>query len=119
MAQSVQDQRTAACHYRRALEIAVKVHRPSDTAPPGTGEFDLIIGVATLLARAGRELAVELATLARDHPSSTEQAQDRAQRLLDVLQPELPPVVFVTAQARGRARDLWDTMEELLTELAD
>jgi hypothetical protein len=37
--------------------------------------------------------------------------------LLDALQSELSPTVFVAAQERGRARDLWATAEELLAEL--
>ena len=84
---------------------------------------------AMLLARADaaadRERAAELSAMVLHHPTMLEatrdiemlEARDRAQRILDQGQRELSPEVFAAAQERGRARDLWATVQELLAEL--
>jgi len=65
------------------------------------------------------ERAVEVAVLARHHPASVEETQDRADELLQGLRAELPPDVYAAAEARGRARDLRATLRELLIELEE
>jgi hypothetical protein len=40
-------------------------------------------------------------------------------KLIEAVAASLPPDVVAAAQARGRARDLWETAEELLAELED
>jgi hypothetical protein len=73
--------------------------------------------MAALLARTDEEWAVELAALSRHHASSTEETQDRVQRLLDGLRTRLPAAAYAAAEERGRARDLEATVRELLAEL--
>ena len=45
--------------------------------------------------------------------------EDVAGREIDALAATLPPEVVAAAQERGRARDLWATVEELLGELGE
>ncbi|MBN1937529.1 MAG: hypothetical protein JW934_22920 [Anaerolineae bacterium] len=78
----------------------------------------LLLGPARLLAREGqREQAVALAALAQHHPESIQETRDKAGLLLDALRAEMDANVFDAAQERGRARDLDQTVRELLEEL--
>ena len=106
------DQTSARNYYRRALQYATE--KTDDKSRAGA-----LVGPGELLAQSGRaELAVEvLALLLESNPWSFEKIRNRAHRLLDALQSELPPAVFAAAQERGRARDLWATVAELLEEL--
>jgi len=105
--------REAKEYYRQALEMAT-------TKPYGELRLHVLLGPARLLARDGDvERAVELAALALHDPASIEETKGKAQVLLDELQAELPPAVFVAAQERGRARDLDATVAELLAELEE
>ena len=97
--------------YRQALLIA------RDT-PEVTLHLDVVVSQSALLAHEGRgERAVELAALALHHPRSHFEVTKRAQRLLEELETSLSPGIFAAAQARGRARDLEATVQELLVEL--
>ena len=101
----------ASGYYRQALQIA-RDH------PQVALYLDVLVSQAALLAQTGdEERVVELASLALHHPASHVEVTQRAQGLLDPLQGELPPDVFVAASERGRARDLAATVEELLAEL--
>jgi hypothetical protein len=82
-------------------------------------------GVACLLAdRSGRstpdvERAVELYALAARYPfvAHSRWFEDVAGRHIAAAAEALPPEVVAAAQERGRERDLWATVEELLAEL--
>jgi tetratricopeptide (TPR) repeat protein len=80
--------------------------------------LDVLVSQAALLAGEGHgERAVELAALVLHHPAGHVEVKKRAQRLLDQLEADLPPDVFVGAQRRGRARELRAAVEELVAEL--
>jgi hypothetical protein len=80
---------------------------------------------ALLLADRGEaERAVELYALASRHPvvANSRWFEDVAGRhiVAAAAHPEgVPPELAVAAQERGRERDLWATLEELLTELEE
>ncbi|MBI3360366.1 MAG: tetratricopeptide repeat protein, partial [Chloroflexi bacterium] len=67
--------------------------------------------------------AVELLALVAAHPSSEQEARDRAQRLLTQIAPRLASDTFADqghlgeAQARGRARQLEQVVNELLQKI--
>jgi hypothetical protein len=78
----------------------------------------VLIGPAKLCAREGNpERALELIGLALHHPGDVAETKGEAAKLLEELRVELPPEIVSEAQERGRARDLWATVEELLAEL--
>jgi hypothetical protein len=113
VALAVRDDPKAERYYRRALQILIDQSFVEL-------KLDILVRHAMLLIRKGNpERAVELVVLALYHPASVRETQDRAQGLLDKLRAELPPAVFAAAQARGRARELESTMEELLAELKE
>ena len=62
------------------------------------------------------ESAVELYALASRYPfvANSRWFEDVAGKYITVAAVALPPDVVAAAQARGRARDLWATVEELL-----
>ena len=66
------------------------------------------------------ERAVELYALASRYPyvANSRWFEDVAGREIAAAAEALPPGVIARAQARGRTRDLWATVEELLGELA-
>jgi hypothetical protein len=75
---------------------------------------------ALLLADRGQtERAVELYALAARHPfvANSRWFEDVAGREIAALAESLPPDVVAAAQERGRGRDLWATVRELLIEL--
>jgi tetratricopeptide (TPR) repeat protein len=80
---------------------------------------EALIPVARLAVHRGeRELAVELMSLALCERSSFPgEALLGAEALLDELRSGLSPDVYAASQERGRARDLQETVEELLAEL--
>ena len=76
--------------------------------------------VALLLADQGQaERAIELYALASRYPvlANAHWVEDVAGRHIGDLAETLPPDVVAAAQERGRARDLDDTVQELLVEL--
>jgi predicted ATPase/DNA-binding SARP family transcriptional activator len=100
--------------YRRALELAVERANPVLAA-------GALLGPATWYTheageRAGKESATELLALAVHEPCANILYQ-LEQLALKALQAELPPGVFEAARERGAARDLWETVHELLAEL--
>jgi predicted ATPase len=105
-------------HAREALQTGVELH----------AFFPLIYGlplVALLLAdksacsTLGVERAVEVYALASryGHVANSRWFEDVAGKRIAAAAATLPPEVVAAAQARGRARDLWATAEELLTQL--
>jgi tetratricopeptide (TPR) repeat protein len=76
--------------------------------------------VALLLADLGEEeQAVELYALASRYPfaANSRWCEDVAGQHIAAVAATLPPDVVAAAQERGRARDLWTTVRELLVEL--
>jgi tetratricopeptide (TPR) repeat protein len=100
-------------HLRAVLHSAVAARNffaALHSLPPG----------ALLLMDAGKmEKAVELYALASRYPfvANSRWFEDVAGREIAAAAATLPPDVVAAAQERGRARDLWVTMEELLAEL--
>jgi hypothetical protein len=75
---------------------------------------------ALLLAKRGQaEQAVEVYALASRYPyvSNSRFWDDVVGKYVAAAAASLPPQVLAAAQERGRARDLWATVEELLAEL--
>jgi predicted ATPase/DNA-binding SARP family transcriptional activator len=75
---------------------------------------------ALFLADLGeKERAVEIYALASRYPriASSRLMEDIAGRHIAAIAEALPPEVVAAAQERGRARDVWATVEELLAEL--
>jgi len=88
-----------------------------------TGSFDLLLSAlavaALLLADQGQgERAVEVYALAWRYPavSNSRWFQDVYGRHVAAAEAALPPEVVAAAQERGRARDPWPTVEEVLAE---
>jgi hypothetical protein len=78
--------------------------------------------MALLYARRGQcARAIELYALASYYPfvPNSRMARDIVGRHIAAVAATLPPEVVAAAQERGRARDLWATMEELLEELEE
>jgi DNA-binding SARP family transcriptional activator len=78
--------------------------------------------VALLWADRGEpEQAVELYGLASRYPfvANSRWFEDIAGREIAAAASTLPPEVVAAAEERGRARDLWATVEELLVELVE
>lgn len=97
-----------------ALQIALE-QRSTRATPYG------LLLAAWLLAGQGEvERAVELMTLAQCFPfiANSRWCEDVAGRHIAAAAATLPPHVMAIAQARGRVRDLWATVEEVLTLFA-
>jgi predicted ATPase/DNA-binding SARP family transcriptional activator len=100
-------------HLREALRIAVE-----------TRAFEVALfalsGIALLLADGGQVArAVELYALAAKHPyiDKSQYRADIAGQHIAAVAATFPEDIADVAQERGRARDLWATVEELLAEL--
>jgi hypothetical protein len=75
--------------------------------------------VARLLARQGQgERAVEVYALASryGYVANSHRYHDLVGQYIEGLVASLPPDVVASAQAHGRARDVWATAEELLAD---
>lgn len=78
---------------------------------------EAIAGMAYVKAQSGQlNQALTLAALAKAHPSSVFRVKQKARKLWDELAAELPDAVVVEAEARGKALDLFETAESLLSE---
>jgi hypothetical protein len=76
--------------------------------------------VALLMAEQGQaERAVEIYALASRYPyvANSRWYEDLVGQRIAAVAATLPPEVVAAAQERGRARDLWTTVEELAVEL--
>ena len=79
-----------------------------------------LVGLSLLLVDGGKaERVVELYALASCYPyvANAQWFEDVAGKHIAAAAATLPPAVVAAAQERGRARDLWSTVEELLDEL--
>jgi len=79
-------------------------------------------GIALLMADRGElERAVDLYALASTQGivANSQWFEDIAGRQIAAAAKTLPPDVVAAAEARGRARDLWETAAELLAELVE
>ena len=101
-------------HLAEALRIAVEIRFVGVL-------FFALPAIALLLAEWGEpERAVELYTLPRHHflmVANSRWFEEIVGQHITAAVATLPPQVVAAAQARGRARDLWETAEALLVEL--
>jgi tetratricopeptide (TPR) repeat protein len=105
----------AKAYLGRSLQIGIMFQAPAALA------FTLP-GLALLLShRQEKERAVELYALAVRYPfvASSPWFEDVAGRHIAAVAASLPREVVAAAQERGRARDLWETADELLAQLGE
>jgi tetratricopeptide (TPR) repeat protein len=109
-----QEHLTQAREYLRgAVQIAVESRQRN-------AALQSLLAMALLLLDGGEtERAVELYALASRYPyvANSRWFEDVAGREITAAAEALPPDVVARAQERGRARDLWAAVEELLDEL--
>ncbi len=102
-------------HLAEALAsvLALKAFMPTAYTLPGVA---LVLAATGAVAR-----AVEIWTLAKSYPfvANSKWFEDVAGRELESLAGTLPPEVVKAAMERGRALDLWQTVEALLAELSN
>ena len=97
-------------HLRQALEMAMEIGSLWMA-------LDGLVGLARLLTasdpgQAAAEKAVDLLAYVLQHPTSSQEAKDRAALLLADLEDRLSPAAIAAAKERGRARDLQTIVEE-------
>jgi hypothetical protein len=97
-------------HFREALQTAMEIESLWMA-------LDSLVGLAKLLSSSGTgeaeaERAVELLTFVLDHPTSSQEARDRASPVLAELEDRLSPAAMAAAAERGQARDLQAIVEE-------
>ncbi|MBK9713118.1 MAG: alpha/beta fold hydrolase [Kouleothrix sp.] len=79
----------------------------------------VLSGIAGLRAALGQhEQAVELAALVAEHPATWHETKAQAAAVLASAAATLTAERRAQAEARGRARDFWQTIDELTGELA-
>jgi predicted ATPase/DNA-binding SARP family transcriptional activator len=89
VAGALEDYEAGQTHYNESLKITLDIQ-----AIPLA--LDTLGGLAAPLAYAGKtSLALELLTLALHHPAGNKDTRNRAMRLLNRLQPDLPPEMTV------------------------
>jgi tetratricopeptide (TPR) repeat protein len=98
------DYEAAGRHFREALQTGMEIGSLWIA-------MDSLVGLAGLLpardpGEAAAEQAVELLAFVLQHPSSTQEARDRAELLLAELEGRLSPAAVAAAKARGQARNL-------------
>lgn len=97
--------------YKKALQLSIK-HRVALVA------LDVFVGVAGLLAQLGEtQHAVELLSLAEQHPASTHETKEKARERLAKLETDLPTAVATTAKTRGQMSDWRSPAAQLIEEL--
>jgi tetratricopeptide (TPR) repeat protein len=105
------DYREARINYHSAMEIGVASQNASLC-------LSVLAGSAAMYEPVGNAArAVELASVAQSHPKADPFTREMANNLLEELASKLPPEIFTAAQERGKALDLWNTVDELLIEL--
>jgi tetratricopeptide (TPR) repeat protein len=101
--------------FHRAIEFALQNHL--------SREFSCTLpGIALLMSDLGQiEFAIELYELALKHPyvANSRWFYDVAGKHIKKVAESLSAEVVEAAQERGRNRDIWKTVEELLVELSD
>ncbi len=77
--------------------------------------LETLEAIAELMSQEGvEERALESLALVLHHPASSQRTQSRAQHWLSELESQVPPQLFVSAQERGKAKELEDLVEEIL-----
>jgi hypothetical protein len=80
-----------------------------------------LVGISALLVSTGDAgRGVELTSLAANYPkpyADTRFSREDARAALKELRETLPPEQYEVAVELGRAKDLWSTAKQLLTEL--
>lgn len=80
--------------------------------------LETLAGLAHVQALAGKpDQAFELIAMILRHPASLQESKNRVLKLREELTAELPIEMVTEAEARGRALDLWETAEALLSGL--
>jgi tetratricopeptide (TPR) repeat protein len=105
----------ARIRFKRVLQLAINQHLWDSM-------YQLLPGLALFFADKGKfEYSIELYTLAQKNPyvANSQWFEDVAGKHIAKAAESLPPEVVEAAKERGRARDLWETAEELLLELSD
>jgi tetratricopeptide (TPR) repeat protein len=103
----------ARTHLAEAMRIAAQFQA-------GVLASSIISGIALFLAEEGKaQRAAEIYALASCEPyvANSQWYEDVCGKHIAAVAATLPPDVVAAAQQRGRARDLWETAEELLAEL--
>ncbi len=107
---ALHDDQASSRSFVEALTLAMDI----GSAP---WALNALAGLARLWAGQGRaEQAAELLGLALHHPASDNNVKEIAEPLLAELQATLPPALIQAALARGRARELAQTVAEVLAE---
>jgi tetratricopeptide (TPR) repeat protein len=106
------DYEASGRYVRKALQTAMEIGALWMT-------MDGLVGLAKLLTasdpgEAAAEQAVELLAFVLQHPSSSQEARDRATPLLAEFEGRLSPAAAAAAKERGQARDLQTIIEENL-----
>jgi predicted ATPase/DNA-binding SARP family transcriptional activator len=91
-------------YFRQALQVAIDIEALWIA-------MDSLVGLARLLTAsdpgdAAAERAIELLAFVLNHPTSSQEAKDRATALWAELEGRLSPAAVAAAKARGQARDL-------------
>lgn len=98
-------------YFRESLKLAMNIQ-----ALPGA--IDALVGLASLLLKADKmeqgEQALEILTLALNHPASSRDNQDRAARLLAEVEPQLPTETVKTFRPRKQAKTLEFVVKKIL-----
>lgn len=103
------DEAQARPCFEQALHLAL-------TARIDPNTLDALTGLALLSERAGcPETALEMALYVLQHPASTQDAKDRAEKLRGIVTPHLSQPQQAETQARAQARPL--TLAETVAEL--
>ena len=107
------NQAKAQQHLTEALRMATEIRSFTD-------QLFVLAGIALLLAERGEhERAVELYALASRFPfvANSRWFEDVFGKRIAAVAANFPPEVVAAAQERGKARDLWETVEALLEEI--
>jgi hypothetical protein len=99
--------------FHQLLQLTLQTWRP------GWGLHALADIAALFAAREERVFALELLALVFSDPRTWQWVKDKSTALRTRLQAVLPSDVVAAAEARGRARDLKQTIQELLVELGE
>jgi tetratricopeptide (TPR) repeat protein len=97
----------ARVHFLQGLKSGQEYHMPGPS-------IYALIGLAMLEARQGEaEGAIEMLTVAINHPITPSQYKETAKKELDLLKVKLGDKKFKAAQARGRALEFQDVIDKL------
>jgi predicted ATPase len=95
-------------YYQKALRLSKK-HLQAPIA------LDVFVGWSYHLVRVGEATeAVELLTMAKQHPASTFETKEKAGEHRDKLAGDLPADVFTASQSIGQTLELWETATKYL-----